>query len=285
LITNSVFADNLAEMGDTGTPAGGGGGGINLRGVSATIIHTTVARNKLESGAMQGSGILLLDQGATTPTTATLAYSIIAEHTDPSTAAALHIKPGNTLHLQVGLFDRNTINHGGGGKVTGLDTMTSASPHFRSPGNPDYDYHIEYSSAARNAAGGSTTSVDIDGDQRDAKPDIGADEYMPPGVSSVSLIPAVGNESVEIYWNSQGSIGHHEVVVSCGSGAKDPNEVKCGNALDLGAAELLQLTGLTKEASYTVDIQAFGTDGSLYSSHEISFITNFRFNLLPFVGG
>jgi hypothetical protein len=48
---------------------------------------------------------------------------------------------------------------------------------YVSPGSPDYDYHIQPDSPARDAALGSSSVEDLDGEARDAEPDHGADEY------------------------------------------------------------------------------------------------------------
>src|SRR5207249_3486478 len=102
-IVNSIIAANLTELGAGGSPAaGGGGGGLFLQGVQAAIEHATVAGNHLGSSVMQGSGMVLLSGAA--GASVSVSYSIVADHTDPASAAALHVQPGSTLTLTRGIF-------------------------------------------------------------------------------------------------------------------------------------------------------------------------------------
>jgi hypothetical protein len=61
--------------------------------------------------------------------------------------------------------------------TTGI--VTAADAGFVSPGNPDNDYHLVSTSAARDQATGSTLTVDLDGEARPGGPvpDLGADEF------------------------------------------------------------------------------------------------------------
>jgi hypothetical protein len=180
LLANSIIAGNLTAEG-AGPPQGGGGGGVFLQGVDVTLDHCTVAANRLGSATMQGTGAVLLT-GAT-GTAATVRYSIVGEHSEPSGAAALHVQPGNALTLTRGIFslnDRDT-NAGGvpapAGTITGLGTMLAfGAVDFASPGSPVFDYHLTDTSPAIDQATGSAMADDVDGAARAATPDIGADE-------------------------------------------------------------------------------------------------------------
>jgi hypothetical protein len=181
VIMNSVVADNLAERGASGTPQGGGGGGLFLQGVQATIEHTTIVNNRLGSGVMQGEGLVLLSGAA--GTTATVRYSIIAQHGVPAGPAALHVQPGSTVNLTRGIFSSNTRDSNADGSVgapgtfNGLASMLAyGSVGFVSPGAPSFDYHLQPGSPAIDQATGSTATVDLDGAARVGVPDIGADE-------------------------------------------------------------------------------------------------------------
>jgi hypothetical protein len=180
-IVNSVFADNLAEMGTTGTPLGGGGGGLFLQGIPLTVDHSTVAGNRLGASMMQGEGIVLLsgDSGANV----TIRHTILAEHTIPSGPTALHVQPGSTVTLVRGIFSGNGKDSnvdgtvGAAGTFNGLGTMVATgSLGFVAPGAPSFDYHIGAGSPAIDQATGSTVTVDLDGAPRTGTPDIGADE-------------------------------------------------------------------------------------------------------------
>ena len=109
--------------------------------------------------------------------------AIVADHTDPAGAAALHVQPGSTLTLTRGIFagNANDTNASGSsgpsGTFVGLGTMLAfASVDFVAPGPPSFDYHITRGSPAIDQAIGSTETVDLDGDPRIGTPDIGADE-------------------------------------------------------------------------------------------------------------
>jgi hypothetical protein len=281
-IANTVVANNRALMG-TGDVSGGGGGGIYMRGAQATVWHSTLAQNEIGS-SMQGSAMVLLS--STLPATANLSYSIVAQHDEPSKANALHIQPGNTVNLQTDLFSDNSINYGGGGAVNGVATILSGPVVFRSPGYPDYDYHIQESSAARNAAAGSSERTDLEGDLRDSQPDIGADEYLTPRIASISVVPTAEG-SVRVSWATEGgTIERYEVVVFCPRGASDPNEVKCESVLDVGSAQQLQLTGLTQDVTYTVEIRAFDSIGTAIDAQRATFIPiEPDLNFLPVLTG
>jgi hypothetical protein len=193
-ITNSVFADNTAAFAGGGSSSiGGGGGGAWFQGVIVTLTHTTWAENVLDPKLFYGVAMLLLDDGingfAPSPTTVTLAYSIVANHSSSSGAAAIHVR---------GESGRNTINYNhvldagnslfdnsrgspqdatGVGIFNGLNTVIrAASAGFVAPGAPDYNYDILPSSPAVNQAVGSTASIDIDQQSRVGVPDLGAYE-------------------------------------------------------------------------------------------------------------
>jgi hypothetical protein len=209
-ISNTVVADNIAEMG-TGTPPGGGGGGLWLQGTYARITHTTVAGNRLGSWPLQGQGILVLNDGAPTPSTAIIAYTIIANHTNSASVAAspgsggdrslangpdgsgsaesfpaLHVKQGNSATLERTLWanndDDSNMGDWGAGTIENSYPVYASSAGFDSPGSPGFDYHLRDTSPAIDQATGSSTSDDMDGDRRPAMGgcDIGADEYVQP---------------------------------------------------------------------------------------------------------
>ncbi|MGZ9233957.1 MAG: S-layer homology domain-containing protein [Anaerolineales bacterium] len=196
-VTNVIVADNLAAMGSGGTSLGGGGGGIQVQGLTATFSHATIARNRLGSSLSSGQGLLVLTAPGVSTSAANVSYSIIADHTQGKAGAvAVHVQQGNTVNFNRGLFagnnDNSNAGDGGAGTFNGLASMLSASSAgFVSPGSPNFNYHLQNNSAAKDQATGSTITTDIDGQGRpfDGISDLGADEYStlpPPTFADVS---------------------------------------------------------------------------------------------------
>ena len=185
-VTNAIITDNYATVG-SGNVLGGGGGGIVVQGLTATITHSTIARNRLGPALISGQGLLVLTAPNVATAAANVNYSIIADHTQGGNGAvAVLVQQGDTVNFNRGLFSGNTRNTNAGdstaGAVNGLGSMLSAgSAGFVSPGSPDYNYHIQSNSAARDQATGSATAVDFDGQarQNNGVSDLGADEYWP----------------------------------------------------------------------------------------------------------
>ncbi len=189
-VTNVIVADNYVTMGSGGTSLGGGGGGIQVQGLTATFSHVTIARNRLGTTLIAGQGLLVLTAPGISTSTANVSHSIIANHTQGKAGAvAVHVQQGNTVNFNRGLFagnnDNSNAGDGGAGAFNGLASMLSASSAgFISAGAPDFNYHLRGDSAAKDQATGSTITTDIDGQGRpyDGISDLGADEYstLPP---------------------------------------------------------------------------------------------------------
>ena len=182
-IINCIIADNVAAAGNGTVFRGGGAGGLWIQGIDATVNHTTIANNKIDDG-MDGQGILLIEAGSQ-GANATIANSVIANHTGHSSKlAALHVKVGNTVTLQGGLWSGNDLDTnasgtpGPAGSFNGLATMKSGQAAFVAPGSPAYNYHLARTSAAIDQATGSTLTVDIENQPRLNTPDYGADEFL-----------------------------------------------------------------------------------------------------------
>jgi hypothetical protein len=283
-IQNSVIANNTAQFGGAGsTTMGGGGGGIWLQGTSATIAHTTIAGNSLGANLFFGQGVLLLNYGAASPSTAsfaTISYSILADHTNN---AALHVLPGgNTVTLNRGLYAGNTQDDNSGdppanrGTYTIINPMlTAGSAGFISSGAPNYNYHLTMSSAARDQATGSAMTIDIDRDTR-SSPDIGADEYVP--------LPLTGggagiSGTVQLNWQPNAGLsqvlGSYEVVVTCPIGSSPPDQGACGSGINAGTATSFVLTGLTNNDTYTFTVNVKNGSNTTVSSATV--------NAMPFI--
>jgi hypothetical protein len=182
-IVNSVVADNRVVIGAGANQVGGGGGGVWVQGMPATIDHSTIAHNEAGDG-MQGQGIVLVEANNLFANV-TIANSIIAEHTGNSTLVALHVRPGTTATLQRGLWSNNQyntnadVNVGPVGTINGLETMLDGHAEFVAVGAPGYNYHLTASSDALDQAQNSTQPLDIDGQSRgNGAPDLGADELI-----------------------------------------------------------------------------------------------------------
>ena len=259
-VSNSVIADNVAAVG-SGAWVGGGGGGLYLQGTDATIVHTTLARNRLSSANMQGKGIVLL--AGATASVASLANSIVAEHSQHLGTAALHVQPGNTMTIQRALFTGNGTDTGGGGTINGLGSLIAGPANFVSPGTPSYDYHILGTSAARDQATNSTTPVDIDNESRAsfAVADLGADEYAP---IVLAVLPA-GNGTLTLRWQTNtdliAGVDHYRIIYSREAGASAPNEGS--SPINAGIQSSFTLTGLTNDKAYTFTVEARDNAGNV----------------------
>jgi hypothetical protein len=272
-MSNTIVADNLAEMGGGTIVKGGGGGGIWVQATQATLSHLTVARNRI-GPSMQGQGILLIEVG-TVPAVATIAYSVIAEHTwtGASPPAALHVKRTNTVTLLAGRWSGNTKDSNANdtpssshGTFINLGEMqTIPSSGFVSPGAPNRNYHIRADSALRDAATSSTMAIDVDGDSRVAPRDIGADEYTP---FLLMAIPTPAGQLLDwtLQANRVAGIDHFLVVVSCAPGANPPAQITCGAPVNVGVQTRLLLAGLTAYVPYTSTVTARDAAGALVAT-------------------
>ncbi len=261
-LNNVIVADNLAEMGISsgGTTTGGGGGGLFLNGGTANITHATFAQNRLGASPMQGNGIVVINGG-----TANITHSIIASHTSYTGAIAVHAQPGNNVNFNTNLLFGNNTNSGGGGTFTGTGSNVSGNPNFVAAGSPNFDYHINTGSAAINQGGSSTTSIDVDNQNRTpfAPADLGADEYIP-----LYLHVFPNDQTLSLNWIANPTLlpglDHYEIAVSQSSGANPPNEGP--TPIDVGSDTTFTLTGLTNDASYTITIRAINSSNNLIAS-------------------
>ncbi len=176
-ISNSVLADNLAQVG-AGAIIGGGGGALFLQEVDASVEHVTFVNNQLRGIGMQGETIVTLNGS-----TVDLDYSIIANHNSLDGAFALHIKSGTTLTGTTNVFSNNQDDTNEGENNSGTlnltNSITLSDVGFVAPGPPSFDYHLLENSAAIDQGIGSTATVDVDNEDRVQTPDIGADEFHP----------------------------------------------------------------------------------------------------------
>ena len=273
-ITNAIITDNYVTMGTGLTSLGGGGGGIQVQGVTATISHTTIARNRLGPALISGQGLLVLASPLVSSSTANVNHSIISNHTEGGAGAvAVLVQSGNTVNFNRGLFAGNTRNTNAGdstaGTINGLSSMLlETSAGFIAPGSPNYNYHLRLDSAAKDQATGSAIAVDFDGQIRpyNSVSDLGAFEYWP-----FTLNAFRGNGTVQLSWTTgagllTGGLSNYEVVVTCAAGASAPTQGGCGLPINAGTSTTFTLTGLTNFKLYTIVVNARGSSNALIAT-------------------
>ncbi|RMF30989.1 MAG: hypothetical protein D6759_10850, partial [Chloroflexi bacterium] len=169
---NDVFAGNRATRAGSGVLLSSGGGD------TFRIKHATLARN---TGG-DGSGIHVA-----LTSTVQVSNTVIVSHTVGVTVAQ-----GSKATLQNTLWSSgttwaNATNWAGDGTINTIADY-GGDPAFVAPDL--YDYHIQAGSAAKDKGMNAGVATDIDGQPRDASPDLGADEYpascTPPASVAVS---------------------------------------------------------------------------------------------------
>ncbi len=267
-VKNSVIAYNSVGAG-SGPAVGGGGGGIWLQGIEATIAHNTIVGNRMLTRPLQGSAIDVLSDGIThAPKPAYIRYNIIANHAETG-VAAVHVKPSNTANLAYNLFFGNSsnVNTSQVGVINGMNTSVLGDPRFiggAAAGSVE-NFRISTSSAAVNQALDSSEVEDIAGNTRNGVPDIGAYESAPFQV----WVAQVASETLRAYWGTQSGIDHYQLTVTCPPGAKRPAEVECNVPKRYpGDADGAWLTRLTNYASYDIAVTAYGADGAALLADE-----------------
>jgi hypothetical protein len=162
-LTNTVIADNRAAR---------QGGALYVFAASPRLLHTTIARNA------GGSGVYVVDSGGGTYSTVALTNTILVSHTLGITVAA-----GNAASLEATLWYSNTQDWGGAGTIfVGVHNYWD-DPCFDLDG-----YHLLTDSAAISKGVSAGVTTDIDGQPRDANPDLGADERPSGGTVYLPLI-------------------------------------------------------------------------------------------------
>jgi len=164
-LDNNVIADNWA---------GTAGSGICILASTARLRHDTLARNTGSSG-------LEVSEFDGSTSRVTLTNTMLVSH-----AAAVMVAASSAVTLDGVLWYGNGINIGGAGSLV-VTHAISGSPAFAADG-----YHLMAGSAAQDN-GVMTAGVlqDIDGEPRLDRPDLGADEYWPPGALRFVYLPLV----------------------------------------------------------------------------------------------
>lgn len=171
IVTNNLFVDNLAD---------GSGSAIAITGGAplSSLAHNTFARNY----GGDGSGIHVYSG------TVVMTNTLIVSHT-----------VGLSVHDNATVFLESTL-WGNGAWSNGLDWSGGGTINFSNNhrGNPDFvdpdagDYHLASNSDAIDVGVDAGVMIDIDRQPRPYQiPDIGADEYWPPGVLKYIYLPLV----------------------------------------------------------------------------------------------
>lgn len=168
-LINNLIADNQANS---------LGSGLYIASSSPQLLHTTIARNK----GGDGSGIYL-DFGATLVMTNTILVS---------QTVGITVTGGSTATLLGTLWGSgawaNGVDWGGAGAIVTGTINVFGDPDFVDPDTGDY--HIGPNSAALDAGVDASVMVDIDSQPRAYQaPDLGADEYWPPGALKYIYLP------------------------------------------------------------------------------------------------
>jgi parallel beta-helix repeat protein len=184
-LTNNVVVDNQASK---------VGGGLSVSRSSPRLLHTTIARNVAAEPAAvdegDGSGVLVTG-GSGILSSVTFTNTILVRHTVGITVSA-----GNTVTLVATLWgDGDWAN---GADWDGAGTVIISTGDYNDQDDPAFvdpdagDYHILPDSAAMDVGVEAGVRVDVDPEPRpyDA-PDLGADEYWPPGVLKYVYLPVV----------------------------------------------------------------------------------------------
>lgn len=284
-MTNCIVADNSAMIGAGARSLGGGGGA--LYGYNATIVvdHSTFARN-MTNDTSYGTFLLLLENSAEAGSpraTATIRNSIVNDHA-ASVEGILAILANNSsgVRFEDGLY----FNNSGGtyGAVAGLNTMKGEDPSYKSPGAPDYDYHIGRNSAARDGSSSGQT-VDIDGETRDSRADFGADEYSVTEPLTYQT-SNVTEDSIFVSWQMdpdyQQDVVRYEIVHDDqGVVASDSIQVR---VIDVGMNTSYTLSNLDKYSLHVITVNAISNDGgTLASTGSNTYLTTDTFLYLPAV--
>jgi hypothetical protein len=176
ILTNNVIADNQAAV---------GGCGLSVVGRSTHLLHSTIARNR----GGDGSGIYVREDFFGEPGVAFLTNTILV-----SQSIGIHVSAGSTGTLTATLWGSgiwaNGADWGGDGTVLTGTVNVEGGPGFLDPGAGDY--HVGPGSAALNHGVEVGVPRDLDGQPRSyLGPDLGADEYWPPGLPRTVYLPVV----------------------------------------------------------------------------------------------
>jgi parallel beta-helix repeat protein len=173
-LTNNLIADNYSD---------GQGSGLFIWTSSPNLLHTTIARNI----GGEGNGLYIAND-TSSDSSVTLNNTILVSQT-----VGVFVEPGNTVTLEGTLWGSGAWDNFYDWRGTG--TINHTNDYWGNPDFVDYlggDYHIGENSDAIDAGIDAGVTTDIDGPFRPYQlPDIGADEYWPPGALKFIYLPLV----------------------------------------------------------------------------------------------
>jgi len=166
-LRSNVVADNWAKR---------AGSGLYVSIASADLLHNTIASNQ------GGDGCALL---ATYDSTVALTNTVFVSH-----AVAISVASGCTVTLDSTLWQSNSAISAGAGLIFFQRNDHVGDPAFLDPAAGDY--HIGPTSAALDRGITTGVMVDLDHQPRAYRaPDLGADEYWPPGTLKQIRLPLI----------------------------------------------------------------------------------------------
>lgn len=167
---------------------GGIGSGLYIQGSSPRLLHSTIAGG---SGINSGLWISAVKKEIDfyLPSTVWLTNTILVSHT-----VGITVVEGNTVTLAATLWGTDTwandTDWGGDGIIATGTANIWGDPGFVDPDSGNY--HIDSDSAALDQGSDAGIHSDIDHQPRPyLDPDLGADEYWPPGVLRYIYLPLV----------------------------------------------------------------------------------------------
>lgn len=172
ILSNNIVADNDATT---------AGSGLYIDGSSPHMLHTTIARN---SGG-NGSGLHVTKSWNGHPGSVALTNTILVSHT-----VGITVSEGCTATLEGTLWYGNGQDTGGAGTIVTGTVNVYGDPAFVDPDGGDY--HIGPDSAAIDVGVDAGVETDIDNEPCPYQaPDLGADEYWPPGALKRLYLPLI----------------------------------------------------------------------------------------------
>jgi len=175
--SDTVLVNNLVA----GNQANSLGSGLYIENTTSHLLHTTITCN----GGGDGSGMYVF-HNVGWHSTVTLTNTILVSQT-----VGITVTGGNTVTVNGVLWHDTpiTISQAATATVT-AQNQRWGNPAFLSPAAGDY--HIGPGSAARDAGIDASVYTDIDGEPRPYQlPDLGADEYWPPGALKRLYLPLI----------------------------------------------------------------------------------------------